>query len=153
VRCGGHVFAGLSRKLLLALLQERCAELGVVLQFHTEVASLADLGDADLLIAADGVNSLARRTYQSVFQPSLVLGRARYIWFGTDRVLDAFTFIFRENEHGLFQVHAYPFSGATSTFIVECAEDVWQPAGLGQANEAESIAYCERLFAPELRGC
>ena len=151
-RCGGHVFAGLARKALLGALQERCRELGVALEFSTEITDLESLGDADLLIAADGVNSLARRTHESVFKPSLTPGKAKYIWFGADRVLDAFTFIFKESEHGLFQVHSYPFSGETSTFIVECAEDVWLRAGLDQASEEESIAFCERLFASELRG-
>ena len=150
-RCGGHVFAGLARKTLLGLLQQRCRELGVALEFETEIASLDALGETDLLIAADGVNSLARQTYESVYKPSITLGKAKYIWFGADRVLDAFTFIFKENESGLFQVHSYPFSGETSTFIVECAEDVWLRAGLDQASEEESIAYCERLFADELR--
>ena len=71
---------------------------------------------------------------RAIFGPTLVKGKAKFIWFGTDKVLDAFTFIFRENEHGLFQVHAYPFDGTTSTFIVECAEDVWQRAGLDEAD-------------------
>jgi anthraniloyl-CoA monooxygenase len=152
VRCGGHVFAGIPRKLLLEILQRRCAELGVTLRFQTEVDGLTQLAEYDLLIAADGVNSLARNTFEHVFKPSVELGRAKYIWLGTDKVLDAFTFIFRENEHGLFQVHAYPFSGATSTFIVECDETTWLRAGLGAATEAESIAYCERLFADDLAG-
>ncbi|HEU5438024.1 MAG TPA: FAD-dependent monooxygenase [Ktedonobacterales bacterium] len=153
VRCGGHVFAGLSRKELLGILQARCRELGVALQFHTEVPDLAALSEFDLLIAADGVNSLVRRAYEETFKPRLVPGTARYVWFGTDKVLDAFTFIFRENEHGFFQVHSYPFSGTMSTFIVECDEETWRRAGLDTASEAESIAYCERLFAPELGGC
>ncbi|MFI5271531.1 MAG: FAD-dependent monooxygenase [Ktedonobacterales bacterium] len=152
-RCGGHVFAGLARKELLAILQRRCRELGVALHFETDVPELGALEDADLLIAADGVNSLVRRTFADVFKPSLTPGRARYIWLGTDKVLDAFTFIFREHEAGFFQVHAYPFDGTTSTFIVECDEATWQRAGLEQATEAESVAFCERLFAPELAGC
>ncbi|HLJ80859.1 MAG TPA: FAD-dependent monooxygenase, partial [Ktedonobacterales bacterium] len=179
VRCGGHVFAGLARKQLLAILQRRCRELGVSLRFNTDVTDISSLlpqgiapplanpspaaplsahGEElgvrfpDLLIAADGVNSLVRAAYADIFKLSLVPGNARYIWLGTNKVLDAFTFIFRENEHGFFQVHAYPFDGTTSTFIVECAEDVWRRAGLDGASEAESIAYCERLFTEELRG-
>ncbi len=152
VRCGGHAFAGLARKQLLAILQARCIELGVSLKFHVEVRELAELGEPDLIIAADGVNSLARRVHAETLTPSIMYGKARYIWLGTDNVLDAFTFIFRENEAGLFQVHSYPFDGTTSTFIVECAEDVWQRAGLEEASEAASVAYCERLFAPELAG-
>lgn len=152
VRCGGHVFAGLSRKLLLHILQRRCAELDVAMRFHTEVPDLAALGDADLFIAADGVNSLARKTHESAFQPTVQMGRARYIWLGTDKPFDAFTFLFRENEHGFFQVHAYPFGGATSTFIVECDEQTWRAAGLDGADERQSIDYCARLFAADLGG-
>jgi len=147
-RCRGHVFAGIARRKLLAILQERCRELGVVLHFEAEVEDPAHLAaSADVLIAADGVNSVVRHTFADIFRPSLELGKARYIWLGTDKVLDAFTFIFRETEHGLFQVHAYPFDGTTSTFIVECAEETWRRAGLDRADEAESLAFCQRLFA------
>jgi anthraniloyl-CoA monooxygenase len=150
VRCGGHVFAGLARKELLAILQRRCREVGVAMHFYTEIAEIAALGGYDLLIAADGVNSLVRNTYADIFRPRLVPGRARFIWLGTDKVFDSFTFIFRENADGLFQVHAYPFSGALGTFIVECDEATWRKAGLENATEAASIAYCERLFAEDL---
>jgi anthraniloyl-CoA monooxygenase len=152
IRCGGHIFAGLARRRLLGILQRRCAELGVVLRFQTEVDEPDELAQADLLIAADGVNSKVRARHAGDFRPSLVEGHARYIWFGTDKLLDAFTFIFRENEHGLFQVHAYPFDGTTATFIVECSEETWRRAGLDQADEAASLAYCEALFADHLRG-
>ncbi len=152
IRCGGQIYAGIARKALLGLLQRRCDELGVAMRFRTEIADLAAVADADAVIAADGINSVVRKTFEGVFKPRVELGKARYIWYGTTRWLDAFTFIFKENAHGLFQVHAYPFDGATGTFIVECAEDVWRRAGLDQAGEAESIAYCERLFARELGG-
>ena len=91
-------------------------------------------------------------SYADAFRPSLQVGRAKYIWLGTDRLLDSFTFIFRQNEHGMFQVHAFPYDGNLSTFIVECEEGAWRRAGLDQADEAQSIAYCEKLFADELRG-
>ncbi len=152
IRCGGHIFAGLARKQLLALLQLRCAELGVTQSYHSEVHEPGELEGYDLVIAADGVNSLLREEYASAFRPTLAPGKARFIWLGTTKILDAFTFIFRENEHGLFQVHAYPFSGDTGTFIVECDEETWLRAGLDHATEAESITYCEQLFAQELRG-
>jgi anthraniloyl-CoA monooxygenase len=141
MRCGGHIFAGLARKQLLALLQVRGAELGVTQRYQSEVHDPEELRDFDLVIAADGVNSLLRAKYASVFRPSLTAGKARFIWLGTTKVLDAFTFIFRENEHGLFQVHAYPFSGETGTFIVECDEETWLQAGLDHATESESITY------------
>ncbi len=152
IRCGGHVIASISRKRLLNILQRRCNELDITLRFGCEVNDLVDLPEHDLLIAADGVNSLVRKTYTAHFMPSLELGKARYIWLGAQKVLDAFTFIFRENKHGLFQVHAYPFSGTTSTFIVECDEETWLNAGLDKADEAESIAYCEQLFVGDLGG-
>ncbi|HEX6540453.1 MAG TPA: FAD-dependent monooxygenase [Ktedonobacterales bacterium] len=152
MRCGGHVFAGLARRTLLDILRERCLELGVSMRFETDITDLAVLPACDLFIAADGVNSLVRQQYAATFQPNLHYGASKYIWLGTNRVLDAFTFLFQENEHGLFQVHAYPFDGTTSTFIVETDEATWQRAGLDGASEAESIAYCERLFAEDLRG-
>ena len=152
MRCGGHVFAGLERKSLLAILRERCHDLGVMLRFDTDITDLDALPACDLFIAADGVNSLVRQRHAETFKPSLRFGASKYIWLGTDRVLDAFTFLFQENQHGLFQVHAYPFSGTTSTFIVETDEGTWQRTGLDSATEAESIAYCERLFAGDLHG-
>jgi anthraniloyl-CoA monooxygenase len=155
IRCGGHVIASISRKKLLNILQERCAELGVQLHFGVDVHSLDELapyGECDLLVAADGVNSLVRRLYEAEFKPRIEMGRARYIWLGADKVLDAFTFIFHANEHGLFQVHAYPFSGTTSTFIVECDEQTWQNAGLDKATEEESLAYCQHLLDADLNG-
>ncbi len=158
IRCGGHVIASISRKRLLNILQERCRELGVTMRFGCDIADLSQLGmhgdydNYDLLIAADGINSIVRRAYADHFQPSISQGKARYIWLGTNKVLDSFTFIFRENEHGFFQVHAYPFGGNASTFIVECDEETWLKAGLDKAGEAESIAYCEQLFARDLQG-
>ncbi len=152
VRCGGHVIAAISRKVLLDILQKRCIELGVEMKFEVEVNDLTQLPPHDLLIAADGVNSITRKMYEEQFKPSVEWGKARYIWLGADKVLDAFNFIFVENEHGLFQVHAYPFSGTTSTFIVECDEQSWLNAGLDKATEAESLAYCQTLLDEHLNG-
>jgi anthraniloyl-CoA monooxygenase len=152
MRCGGHVISGIARKALLHILQQRCEELGVSLRFSQEITDLAELSSFDLVIAADGVNSIARKAYAEHFQPSIEQGRARYIWLGADKVLDAFTFIFREHAHGLFQVHAYPYSGTSSTFLVECDETSWLNAGLDRAGEAESLAYCQHLLAEHLNG-
>ena len=153
--CGGHIIASISRKHLLNILQQRCIELGITMRFGCEINDLAELGafgNYDLLIAADGINSIVRKTYADRFHASISQGKARYIWLGVNKVLDSFTFIFRENEHGLFQVHAYPFSGNTGTFIVECDEETWFRAGLDKASEEESLAYCEQLFARDLNG-
>ena len=152
IRCSGHVIASISRKRLLNILQSRCAELGINLEFGREISDLTELGNYDLLIAADGINGLVRKTYESIFKPTIESGKARYIWLGANKVLNAFTFIFRENQHGLFQVHAYPFSGTTSTFIVECDEATWLRAGLDQAGEAQSLAFCQQLLKDDLNG-
>jgi anthraniloyl-CoA monooxygenase len=150
ISCGGHIISSIARKHLLSILQQRCAELGIHLVFDGEIHDLSEVGGYDLLIAADGINSLARKTYADHFKPHIENGRARYIWLGANRVLDAFTFIFCENEHGLFQVHAYPFSGTTSTFIVECDESSWLNASLDTASEEQSLAYCQHLLADHL---
>jgi anthraniloyl-CoA monooxygenase len=152
IRSGGHVFAGLARRGLLRILQDRCRELGVELRFQVEAEDLARARQYDLVIGADGVNSVVRSQHEDVFGPRAEMGNARYIWFGTHRVLDSFTFVFRQDDHGLFQVHAYPFDGTTSTWIVETDEATWRRAGLDTAGESDSIRFCEKLFAEELRG-
>jgi anthraniloyl-CoA monooxygenase len=152
VRSRGHVFTGISRKVLLNILQRRCRTLGVRLEFEREVRDVAEFEGADLIIGADGINGLVRRTYGEFFKPEVAVHPTKYVWFGSNLPLDAFTFIFRRNDDGLFQVHAYPFDARTCTFIVECPEDAWHRAGLESASEAQSIAYCEALFQPELRG-
>jgi anthraniloyl-CoA monooxygenase len=152
IRSRGHVFSGISRRRLLQLLHDRCREVGVRLEFGREVSDASAFDDAELVVAADGVNSTVRRLYEDRFDPRLDQHGTRFAWFGTHRVFDAFTFAFRRNEHGLFQVHAYPFDAHTSTFIVECPEAVWRRAGLDRASEEASMLYCERLFAEELRG-
>ena len=152
IRSRGHVFTGISRKVLLNILQRRCQALGVRLEFEREIRDIREFDDADLIIGADGINGLVRRTYAEHFKPQLAVHPTKYVWFGSDLPLDAFTFIFRRNDHGLFQVHAYPFDARTCTFIVECSEEAWRKAGLEPASEAESIAYCKSLFEPELHG-
>lgn len=151
LRCGGQVFSGISRKVLLGLLHARCEELGVKIEHEKEIADPEDI-DGDLIVAADGVRSVLREAHAGVFRPRFSSGATRYIWFGTERTFDSFTFAFRANADGFFQAHAYPFDGSMSTFIVECDADSWHKAGLDGATESESIAYCESLFAPELRG-
>ncbi|CAN5264337.1 bifunctional salicylyl-CoA 5-hydroxylase/oxidoreductase [soil metagenome] len=152
IRSRGHVFSGIARKRLLEILQRRCRDLGVDLAFHEELSQLEALPQADLVVGADGVNSTVRRVFQESFVPTVDVHSTKFAWFGTERAFDAFTFSFRENEHGLFQVHAYPFDARSSTFIVECPEETWRRAGLDQATEQESMLFCESLFAEELEG-
>jgi anthraniloyl-CoA monooxygenase len=153
LRSRGHAFSAIARKLLLEILQRRARELGVGLRFHAEVDDVAELAaDADLVVGADGVSSLVRRTYAAQFGERVEPQGCKYAWFGTDLVLDAFTFIFKQTDAGLVQVHAYPFDERTSTWIVECPEHTWRRLGFDAMGEAESVAACEELFAAELEG-
>jgi anthraniloyl-CoA monooxygenase len=152
ITSSGHGFCGIERKHLLTILQERAAELGVDLVFETEVADLSPFADADLIVAADGINSRIRGAYADHFQPSIDWRRNKFVWLGTRRLFEAFTFIFLETEWGWFQVHAYRFNRDLSTFIVETREETWRAAGLENADTDETIAFCERLFAPWLDG-
>ncbi|MPZ00418.1 MAG: hypothetical protein GEU97_21035 [Actinophytocola sp.] len=156
LRSRGHAFSAIARKQLLAILQRRAAELGVVQRFGQEIAGPEDIAalcaDTDLLVGADGVRSVVREAATETFRPTITPQGGTYIWYGTDLVFDAFRFIFAESEHGLFQVHGYPFDEHASTFIVECPETTWRKAGLDEMSEADSIAFCEELFADELGG-
>jgi anthraniloyl-CoA monooxygenase len=152
ITSGGHGFCGIGRKRLLNILQSRAAELGVQQRFEREVADPDEFADADLIVASDGVNSVTRRKYAQVFQPDIDVRKCRYIWLGTHRRLDAFTFAFQETEWGWFTLHAYRFDADTSTFIVETPEENWLAAGLDRMDQEQSIAFCERLFADLLEG-
>lgn len=155
IRTSGHGFIGIGRKHLLNILQARCEEVGVKLVFETFVQddqALARDYDADLVIAADGINSVVRTRYADTFTPDIDQRRCRFVWLGTTKVFDAFTFAFVQNEHGWFQAHAYRFEDGLSTFIVETPEETWQSAGIEGMSQEDGIAYCERLFAPWLDG-
>jgi anthraniloyl-CoA monooxygenase len=155
VRSGGHGFCGIGRKKLLNILQERCIALGVALVFEADVLddqALAAEYNADLLIACDGLNSRVRTRYASTYQPDINLRDCRFVWLGTKKTFDAFTFAFEKTQHGWFAAHAYKFDADTSTFIVETPEAVWQAHGLDQMGQADGIAFCERLFAKYLDG-
>jgi len=157
ITSSGHGFAGIARRKLLQILQERAAGLGVTLRFQTEVADERDLprlglDGLDLIVAADGVNSTIRSRHASQFHPDLDARQARYIWLGTTFPFEAFTFYFVENEHGVFQAHCYRFDERTSTFIVECDERSWRSAGFDRLDLEQTIAACERLFGRWLAG-
>ncbi|MCW5653881.1 bifunctional salicylyl-CoA 5-hydroxylase/oxidoreductase [Hydrogenophaga sp.] len=155
VRSGGHGFCGIGRKRLLNILQERCLDLGVDLVFETDVTddqALAARYQADLVIASDGLNSRIRTRYAQTYQPDIDTRQCRFVWLGTRKTFDAFTFAFVQTEHGWFQAHAYKFDGDTSTFIVETPEAVWQAHGIDQMSQEDGVAFCEKLFAPWLDG-
>ena len=150
MRSGGHGFCGIGRKRLLNILQRRCEETGVKLVFDHDAQddqALAGEYDADLIIASDGLNSRVRSRYAQTFQPDIEARKCRFVWLGTKKKFDAFTFAFEQTEHGWFQAHAYQYDGDTSTFIVETPEDVWRKAGLDQMDQVQAVAFCEKLFA------
>ncbi|KPC64116.1 bifunctional salicylyl-CoA 5-hydroxylase/oxidoreductase [Streptomyces chattanoogensis] len=150
---GGHGFAALGRRRLLAVLHRRCRDLGIDLRFRTEAPPAAALARTyDLVIAADGVHSASRTAHADVFRPQLTTHRCRYIWLAADFAFDAFRFEITETAHGVAQLHAYPFSPEASTVIVEMREEVWRAAGLDRADEQESADWCAKTFADALRG-
>jgi anthraniloyl-CoA monooxygenase len=151
-RTTGHGFIGIGRKHLLNILQRRCEQLGVELVFDQEVESDLQFPDADLIIASDGINSKIRERYAGVFKPDMVVRPNRFIWLGTNRLFDAFTFDFRRTGHGWFQAHIYKFDRDTSTFIVETTEDAFVAHGLGKLDQQSSIEFCEKVFAETLGG-
>ncbi len=151
LRSTGHGFAGLSRQRLLEVLQARAEAVGVSMRFQSEVEDLAALR-ADLVIAADGVNSGTRQRFAQELGADVQMGANRFLWLGTTRQFPAFTFYFRENEHGLWRVHAYNYEAGRSTFIVETTDAAWRSSGMEDADEQTSADYCAALFAEELEG-
>ena len=148
----GHGFSGMSRHTLLRVLQEQARAAGVELCFEREISTLDDLRDADLVVAADGANSTVRRLLQDRIDTTIDQRPNRFVWLGTSKPFPAFTFYFKNDDHGLWRVHAYQYGPDRSTFIVECREDTWKSAGMDRANEQETAAFLERLFAEELDG-
>jgi len=153
MRSGGHGFSGIGRKRLLNILQDRARELGVELRFETEITSLADWRDWDLIVGADGANSRVRTELAHIFEPQIDVRACKYIWLGTHQKFDdAFTFVFEDTPHGWVWAHAYQFDADTATFIVECSEATWTRAGFDRLDGEETAAACERIFASNLGG-
>ncbi len=152
-RSSGHGFIGIGRKLLLDILAARAEDLGVVIHYETEFGpELADWVDYDLVIAADGVNSRVRDRYADHFGVDIQVRANKFVWLGTSKVFEAFTFIFEKTEAGWIWAHAYRFDDALSTFIIECSEETWRGLGFDSMEQAETIARCEAIFARQLDG-
>ncbi|MFG2772229.1 FAD-dependent monooxygenase [Streptomyces sp. NPDC048350] len=159
---GGHGFAALGRRSLLRILQDRCADLAVDVRYRTQAPAAEQLSaEYDLVVACDGVRSATRAACAATFGPDLDERSGRYMWLGTDKVFEAFTFIVEEREFGTLQVHAYPYDDERSTFIVELDEDAWRRAGFAEsagrayppgASDEESIRRCEEILAGHLDG-
>jgi 2-polyprenyl-6-methoxyphenol hydroxylase-like FAD-dependent oxidoreductase len=152
VRIDGIGFSGIGRLELLQVLQAHCRRRGVTLAFERRLADPAALADCDLVVGADGVNSVVRESHRDRFGPSVDTLSNRYVWYGTTQRFKALTLTFRENADGVFVAHHYPYAAQRSTFIVECDAATWEQAGFGRMSENESRRYCEAVFAPDLGG-
>jgi anthraniloyl-CoA monooxygenase len=154
VYSGGHGFCGMARLKLLNILHDRCDELGVNLRFNTDISSVAELAveNYDLVVAGDGISSIIRTAHEDAFGTTIDHRANKFCWLATTKRLDNFTFTFRNNEHGWWWAHAYGYEAGMTTWIVECSEETWQAAGLNQASEEDTIAYCEAVFSEDLDG-
>lgn len=152
VRAAGHSYWAIRRSALLQILRTGCERAGVDLLYNREYDNEAALRHHDLVVAADGLRSRVRNAHRRAFKPELTSCRNKYIWLGTPRLFDRFTFIFRDSPYGPFWAYAYRFDNQLSTFNIECSEHTWTRAGLHRAIEKDSISLCEKIFADDLGG-
>jgi len=148
----GNGFSAIGRLALQELLQSLCRRVGVDIRYGRAISSLEELAGADLVVGADGSNSLVRNALAAQFRPKVEVLTNRFAWYGTAQPFDCLTLTFRESEHGAFVAHHYRHSPSMSTFVVECGEATWKRAGLDRMDDAESRAYCEGVFAADLGG-
>lgn len=149
----GNSFSGIARLRLLKILQQRAQELGVEVNYRTEIQDLESLrNDCDLFVGADGVNSTVRLRYAQKFKPDLDVRAHRYIWYGTNQLFHGLTLTFRENDAGTFAAHSYKFNKTTSTFIVECDPQTWERAGFATMSDEDTREYVANVFTADLNG-
>ncbi|MGE0872207.1 MAG: FAD-dependent monooxygenase [Kofleriaceae bacterium] len=151
LRSTGHGFCGIERKALLQILQARAMLLGVRIEFEHDIKSHTDV-HADVIVACDGVGSGVREALANELAPNVDVRSNKFVWLGSTVPYKAFTFLFKQTEHGLFRVHAYRFHEHGSTFIAECREPTWRAWGLDEADEDRTVSVLERIFADELGG-
>ena len=152
VHIDGLGFSGIARLDLLRILQEHCRRHGVCLEFDTRVTDPAAFGGCDLVVGADGVNSVVRETHRAEFGPTVEVLSNKYLWYGTTRLFDCLTLTFRQTPDGPFVAHHYRYSDHASTFLVECDAETWARAGLAETSEDDSRLYCEDVFRDDLAG-
>jgi 2-polyprenyl-6-methoxyphenol hydroxylase-like FAD-dependent oxidoreductase len=152
IRIDGVGFSAIGRLALLQLLHTRARQVGVVPEFNRSIRHLDELGEVDLIIGADGLNSLVRKSFEGDFGMRLSYLNNKFAWYGTTKSFDSLTLTFVANDDGAFTAHHYRYSKTMSTFIVECDRPTWERAGLGEMTPEESLAYCERVFADTLSG-
>jgi hypothetical protein len=152
VRLARNVFHRMARIDLLRALREHCARVGVDIAFEHKADDVDEFADCDLIVAADGANSAIRTRYLQHFEPTLDVRPNYFAWYGTTRLFDPLSLIFRQNADGLLIAHTYRYSRTHSTFLVECDPATYDAAGLDRMSEADSLAYCEQVFADDLQG-
>jgi len=152
VTIAGNGFCGCSRKTLLQLLQQRCVEEGVNLHFEQNVEDLSQFADSDIILATDGISSAIRTKYHKEFGTKVELKKNRFVWLGSTKPLDAFTYFFRSTPHGTIVAHSYQYEEGMSTWIFECSDETWQKHGFEVTNEADTMAKIAEIFKDELGG-
>lgn len=152
IRIGGNGFCGCSRRTLLQILEARAVELGAKIEFGREVDDLSTFADADLIVAADGVNSQVRARDETHFGTQTDLRPNKFVWMGSTKPLDAFSFYFQETEHGVFIAHCYQYEPDRSTWVIETDPETFERAGLAEMDEAQSATFLEGVFARQLDG-
>jgi len=152
VRLAHNTFHRMARIDLLKALHAQCRQVGVAIEFERKLDDVQAFSDCDLIVAADGANSAIRTRYKAHFEPTLDERPNLLAWYGTTRLFDALSLIFRQNDDGLVISHTYRYSATHSTFLVEVDPQTFRKSGLGRMSEAESLAYCERAFAEDLQG-
>lgn len=152
-RSCGHGFSGIGRLALLKILQERAEALGIPVRYESEDTGLSSHRGADLVIAADGINSAVRESHRERFSPSVDLRTNRFTWLGAKMNLPGFYYSFREDEHGgIWAMHAYQYRPGECTIVIETTDVAWRASGLAVDDEAGTAALVERLFADDLNG-
>lgn len=152
VSIAGNGFCGCSRKTLLQLLHQRCQEEGVNLHFEQNIDDLSKFKDSDIIVAADGIGSTIRTQYQNEFGTNIQLKSNRFVWMGSTKPLDAFTYFFRTTPYGLMVAHTYQYEEGMSTWIFECTDETWKNSGFEVKNEADTVAKLAEIFKDELDG-
>ena len=152
VSIAGNGFCGCSRKTLLQLLHQRCREEGVNLHFETEITDLTPFQNSDMILVSDGIGSLTRSRFEKEFGTKITLKKNRFVWLGSTKPLDAFTYFFRTTPHGVIVAHTYQYEPGMSTWIFECSDETWQKHGFEITNEQDTIAKIQELFKEELDG-
>jgi len=150
VSIAGNGFCGCSRKKLLQLLQQRCTEEGIALHFEQNIDDVSQFNDSDIIVASDGISSAIRTQFSESFGTKISLKKNRFIWLGSTKPLDAFTYFFRTTPHGLIVAHTYQYEPGMSTWIFECSDETWQKHGFEITNEEDTIAKISEVFKEEL---